>query len=37
MLTEQLLTGVDSEQPPFNNQLLNLILTAFKSVSVTSK
>ena len=37
MITEQLLAEINSEQPPFSDQLQKLILTALKSVSVTSK
>ena len=37
MITEQLLPEINSEQPPFSDQLQKLIQTALESVSVTSK
>ena len=36
-LLNSYLLKINSEQPPFSNQLLKLILTALESVSVTSK
>ena len=37
MITERLLAEINSEQPPFSDQLQKLIQTALDSVSVTSK
>ena len=37
MITEQFLAEINSEQPPFSDQLQKLIQTALESVSVTSK